>query len=139
MKLTYRGVTYDYNPVTVKTETAEVAGKYRGLDWRFRNLENPPTLQPSANLTYRGVKYNHPGSQIPSKSKTPAHLSTQDRARSLMLGHTRAIKKRQQTMLSRLAMEIGVPDLAGEQWSKIQGKIHPSFRSTYDRFGSAVS
>ncbi|MCU0534327.1 MAG: DUF4278 domain-containing protein [Hydrococcus sp. Prado102] len=37
MKLTYRGVSYEYNPVVVETTTGQVGGKYRGLDWRFRN------------------------------------------------------------------------------------------------------
>lgn len=37
-------------------------------------------------------------------------LSTQDRARSLMLANQRAVKNRQQAMLSRVSAEIGLTD-----------------------------
>jgi hypothetical protein len=36
--------------------------------------------------------------------------STQDRARSLMLANQRALRNRQQAMLSRAAAEIGLTD-----------------------------
>jgi len=139
MKLTYRGVSYEYNPQTVETTTAQVGGKYRGLDWRFRNLKNPPVLQPVANLTYRGVTYNKPGTTTTSAPQVGSTVSTQQKARSLMMNHSKAIKKRQQAMLSRLATEIGLDDQSGKHWSRIQGKIHPSFRAGYDRFGAAMS
>ena len=57
MQLIYRGATYSYIPSEVETNLAEVCGKYRGLDWRFRNLKKPPMLQPTVNLKYRGVYY----------------------------------------------------------------------------------
>jgi hypothetical protein len=99
MKLTYRGVSYEYNPIVVETTTGEVAGKYRGLDWRFRNLEKPPILVPTNNLTYRGVTYNKPGTANPE--------TIADKARTLMMRHTKAIAKRQQSLLTRSAEEIG--------------------------------
>jgi hypothetical protein len=61
MKLCYRGVSYDDQPLVVETTVGEVGGKYRGQDWRCRNLKKPPVLRPTVNLTYRGVKYNKPG------------------------------------------------------------------------------
>ena len=61
MKLSYRGISYEYNPLKVTTTQSGVAGKYRGLDWRFRNLDKSPVLQPSANLKYRGVAYQTAG------------------------------------------------------------------------------
>jgi hypothetical protein len=146
MKLKYRGIEYDYNPVVVETtvETTEtaVAGKYRGLDWRFRNLKNPPMLLPTANLTYRGVAYNkgdaetsYP-SQAPQTENTPV-FSTEAKARCLMFNRTKSIKKRQQVMLSRAAESLGLT--INDYWNHIQGKVHPTFRHDYDRLGASMS
>ncbi len=141
MKLSYRGVSYDYEPLVVETTAGEAGGKYRGRDWRFRNLKKPPVLQPTVNLTYRGVKYNQSGTITAGTvelEKTQT-VSTEHKARSLMVNHTRAIKNRQQAMLSRSAEEIGSPAKVSQYWSRIQGKIHPSFRATYHRYGAAMS
>ena len=110
MKLTYRGVSYDYNPPTVETSESNVDGKYRGLDWRFRNLKKPPVLQPSANLTYRGVTYQTAGTDTDSSVKPGVNptRSTQEKARSLMMDTFRTLKQRQQAMLNRSAAEIGL-------------------------------
>lgn len=107
MKLTYRGVTYDYNPPQVERGTEKVGGTYRGLDWRFRNLKKPPVLQPSYNLTYRGVKYsNHP---VPTPTEAQdAPLSVAEKARVLMLNRERATLNRDLSMFNRLADEVGL-------------------------------
>jgi len=110
MKLSYRGVTYSYNPPEVETTLGEVAGKYRGLDWRFRNLKKPPVLQPTASLKYRGVYYQTGTKPTPNSTqptKTPA-FSTQEKARSLMHNQKRTLKNRQQSMLYRAAAELGL-------------------------------
>ena len=110
MKLSYRGVQYDYNPPVVETTEGLVGGKYRGLDWRFRNMKKPPVLQPRVDLTYRGVRYQNgvaPATNSAQPTETPA-LSTQDKARSLMLNQLRSLKNRQQTMLYRSAAEVGL-------------------------------
>ncbi|ACK70474.1 conserved hypothetical protein [Gloeothece citriformis PCC 7424] len=142
MKLTYRGISYNYNPVTVETSEGTTGGKYRGLDWRFRNLKKSPILQPRVNLTYRGVTYNKGGTEVaelPQVTEVTPKLSTQDKARTLMVHHTRVIKKRQQAMLSRVATEVGLPETAAKYWNRIQGKVHPTFRHNYDRFGATLS
>jgi hypothetical protein len=110
MKLSYRGVSYDYNPPTVETADAGSGGKYRGLDWRFRNLKKPPILQPTVNLTYRGVSYQSGASTTANNAESAktSTLSTQDKARSLMMNQQRTLKHRQQVMLNRLAAEVGV-------------------------------
>ena len=111
MKLTYRGVSYEYNPPAVETSATETVGKYRGLDWRFRNPQKLPVLQSNLELKYRGIAYNtNPQTvaaptQVAEQVKTPV-LSVSDRARSLMLHHSQAIENRQQVMLSRLTAEL---------------------------------
>ncbi|NEO30981.1 MAG: DUF4278 domain-containing protein [Symploca sp. SIO3C6] len=110
MQFSYRGVSYDYNPPTVGTSTGKVGGKYRGLDWRFRNLNKPPVLQPRVDLKYRGVSYQIGGHSTTTKdeqTKTPT-LSVQDKARSLMRDRLHAFHKRQLSMLNRSAAEVGL-------------------------------
>jgi hypothetical protein len=138
MKLTYRGVSYQYTPPVATNET-EVAGKYRGLDWRFRNLEKPPVLQPRANLTYRGVTYNPTMTAGQPTKETVAATSTQDKARLLMLKQSKNMIKRQKTLLNRLAAEIGLDITSSDYENRIQGKIHPTFRQNYGRQGAAMS
>ncbi|MGK7946747.1 MAG: DUF4278 domain-containing protein [Microcystaceae cyanobacterium] len=107
MKLTYRGVSYQYTP-PVETSETKVVGKYRGLDWRFRNLQKPPVLQPRANLTYRGVTYNSIVAVEQPIPETAPVTSTQDKARLLMLKQSKTMIKRQKVLLNRLAAEIGL-------------------------------
>ncbi len=107
MSLTYRGVQYKNNPVVLETSNEGIAGKYRGLDWRFRNLKKPFVLQPSANLVYRGVKYSSVVT-VKAEPEVAAIPSTESKARMLMTHHTQAVKKRQQSLLTRVAAEIGL-------------------------------
>ena len=57
MKLTYRGVAYEYTPIPVKMAPGEVGGKYRGVAWRHHQAESVPIHQSFARLKYRGVAY----------------------------------------------------------------------------------
>lgn len=66
-------------------------------------------------------------------------MSTKNQVRALMMRHQHMIKNREQSMLGRAAAEIGVDIDAGTYHNHIQGKIHPTFRTTYDRSGSAMS
>ena len=106
MKLTYRGVEYDYKPVAVQTISkvadGKIAGKYQGLDWRFRNANKNLTLLPSKNLTYRGIAYNQ--SEVISND-IPV-FSAEEKARFLMFSRIKDIKKRQQVILSRTASSL---------------------------------
>jgi hypothetical protein len=56
-----------------------------------------------------------------------------------MLNRHRSVKRRQQSMLSRLATEAGLPEEAAKYWNHIQGKVHPSFWATYGRSGASAS
>ncbi|KST65044.1 DUF4278 domain-containing protein [Mastigocoleus testarum] len=57
MKLTYRGVAYEYTPIPVKMTPGKVGGKYRGIAWRHHQAESVPIHQSFARLKYRGVAY----------------------------------------------------------------------------------
>lgn len=157
MKLTYRGISYDYNPVDVEVSASESVGKYRGLDVRFRNPKKALVLNTNLDLKYRGVAYQptqtvvEPAVQTaPQAAPVPAFAaadiapavatSVQDKARALMMKHDRHIKRRQQAMLTRLDAEVGMDTSeASRYWNRVQGKVHPSFRATYDRSSVAFS
>lgn len=150
MKLTYRGVQYDYNPPTVETSTAATVGKYRGLDVRFRNPVKPLVLPATLNLKYRGAAYQVGGEPVaapaiapapsPAASAAPVAVShSDDMARSLMMKHHRNVKRRQQVMLVRSAAEAGLIDDVATYWNQIQGKVPSSFWRTYDRSHAAMS
>ena len=104
MKLNYRGVSYEYNPPTFATVESEVGGKYRGLDWRFRNLKKSPVLQPPVNLTYRGVAYSNHAPAAPQAASS----SVSQKARWLMLNREKAARNRTASMLERSSEEIGL-------------------------------
>ncbi|MEM1172609.1 MAG: hypothetical protein AAGJ08_26920 [Cyanobacteria bacterium P01_H01_bin.35] len=64
-------------------------------------------------------------------------MDVENQARALMMRHHNLIKNRQQSMLNRMATEVGVE--ADNYWGSIQGKPHPSFFTTYDRSHAAMS
>lgn len=158
MKLSYRGVQYDYTPPAVETKLTSEVGKFRGLDIRFRTLTKAPVQQPTLDLIYRGAAYRTgvaaPALAAPSQAApaqpapaqaaagpalSPARsTSADDRARMMLMNHHRVVKRRQQSMLGRLASEVGMP-AGSRRWNHIQGKVHPSFWATYDRGHAAAS
>jgi hypothetical protein len=150
MKLTYRGVQYDYNPPAVETNNTSEVGKYRGVDIRFRNAKKNPVQQPTLDLVYRGVAYRTGETAtettpevavVPATvADAPAALANVElKARTMLMGHHRSVKRRQQAMLARLASDVGLDADVTQYWNHIQGKVHPSFWTTYDRSRSASS
>jgi hypothetical protein len=147
MKLTYRGVSYDYNPPEVNYGDPSAVGKYRGLDIRFRNPKKVPVLQPTLDLVYRGVAHTtaQPEGQSAERATltqapTTVASSIQEKARNLMMSHHRKVKQRQQAMLSRLDVRVGLTaDDAAHYWNHIQGAAHPTFDANYDRSHAALS
>ncbi len=57
MKLTYRGVDYDYNPPMLEVTESEVACRYRGNPCHYTYVRHVPIPQPAEELMYRGVAY----------------------------------------------------------------------------------
>lgn len=147
MKLTYRGTSYEYTPPEVSFENSEIVGtgKYRGLDWRFRNPKKAMVMPATLDLRYRGVAYR-PGEAAqeapvaePVAAPVPALATTSDRSRALMMRQQRQIKNRQQALLSRSANEVGLSENISNYWNRIQGKVHPTFRAMYGRSAAALS
>ncbi|HEY9881773.1 MAG TPA: DUF4278 domain-containing protein [Leptolyngbyaceae cyanobacterium] len=149
MQLSYRGVKYEYTPPVVETKLTDEVGKFRGLDIRFRTITKAPVQQPTLDLMYRGVPYRtgqtaaavEPSVATPVAAEAVARptVVAEDRARMMLMNHHRVVKRRQQSMLSRLSAEVGMPADAAQYWNHIQGKVHPSFWATYDRSHASAS
>ncbi len=148
MKLTYRGVAYDYNPPQVEYGDPTQVGKYRGVDIRFRTIKKEPVQQPTLDLLYRGAAYTtnstdsttNADASVEAAPVTPAVPSVKEQARWLMLNHHKNVKRRQQSMLSRLDAKVGLPATEATRfWNHIRGEAHPSFEASYDRSHAAMS
>jgi hypothetical protein len=57
MKLTYRGIDYDYTQPTLEVTEGEILGRYRGAAWRCQTVQELPIPRPNAMLNYRGASY----------------------------------------------------------------------------------
>ena len=66
-------------------------------------------------------------------------MSTQERARALMMRHYQLIKNRQQSMLERVSEELHLPESTSHYWNPIQGKISVNARMNYDLSNVAMS
>lgn len=58
MKLSYRGVPYEPDPLALEINEGEIGGKYRGQNWRYHYPHHMPQLQPKLDRQYRGVFYS---------------------------------------------------------------------------------
>jgi hypothetical protein len=157
MKLTYRGISYDYSPVDVKlTDAVTTTGRYRGAAYRFRQQQTTLAQQPSLDLKYRGVAYATepapvdavdaavvPVAELAAATVTVqpvAAINTEEKMRSLAMSHHRLVKQREQSVLSRFALQVGLnSELAASYWNPIQGKIGHDAMSNYDRNHVAFS
>lgn len=146
MKLTYRGVQYDYTPPAVETKETSDVGIYRGVDIRFRTVAKSPVQQPTLDLMYRGVAYRTGDTAVetppvvaPVAATAIAVQDVECKARAILMAHHGAVKRRQQAMLVRLAADVGLDADVTHYWNHIQGKVHPSFWATYDRSHAAAS
>lgn len=151
MKLTYRGVSYDYAPNPIPPMSVFAMGKYRGATVPFQAVAEMPE-QPNEDLVWRGVHYQ---SGSPAKTAAPTETVTTApvsaiaqtaevvdlsvMARNLFIRHHQRIRRREQGMMVRLAAEVGISiDEAAKYESQIQGKIPHDF-SGYDRSSTAMS
>lgn len=167
MKLSYRGINYDFNPSSLQARGAKhrlsnVAKDralgailtYRGQTYAIEPCSQAASTRsnvvPSRVLTYRGVSYTvQPTATVQpvaeatvqtasASIKAPAQ-SVQDQARALTMNHHWATKKRQQVMLVRSAAEVGMTATAVSHWERLQETFNPTFQATYDRSHAALS
>ncbi len=58
MKLSYRGVSYDREKPFLEIQEGEIAGKYRGQEWKYHYPRHIPPAPPKLYRQYRGVAYS---------------------------------------------------------------------------------
>ncbi len=146
MKLTYRGIDYNYVPPVVGTHKTGLTGKYRGADVNF-TAADPILYGYSADLKYRGIAYAV-GNAAPvevtpegtANAVPPLPLSLDERMRRLVVRHLDNIRRREQSMLTRAEKDVGLTtdETATNYESRIQGKVPHDFGG-YDRSSSAMS
>lgn len=134
MKLSYRGIAYDFNPSSLqargakhrlsnaaKARTLGAILTYRGAAFAIapsnKTSSASPNVASGTVLTYRGIRYIvQPTLQAePAQAVTVTKASVrslEDQARALTMNHHRATKNRQQAMLLRSAADIGMPAVA---------------------------
>ncbi|MEM8640352.1 MAG: hypothetical protein AAGG51_16285 [Cyanobacteria bacterium P01_G01_bin.54] len=66
-------------------------------------------------------------------------MNTQNQARAMMMNHTKAVRNRQESLLSRAAAEMGLDINPAEYRNSVQGKPSSAARRGYDRSGAALS
>ncbi len=143
--LTYRGIQYDYVPPAVRTEATDVVAKYRGWNYHCTRAVNPPA-QPVNDLRYRGVAYRTGAQGVAPALSVAATddagqpaVTLTELSRALMTHHHQNIKNREQSLLTRMIAQMGLPAAAGHYWSQIQGKIKPGTWTSYDRSHATMS
>ena len=73
MKLTYRGIKYEYNPTQLEMIDSNVVGKYRGKEFKFRQKKAILVPNSTLRLKYRGVThlgFSSSWYQLPSEKVT---------------------------------------------------------------------
>lgn len=84
MKLSYRGVPYEYTPPSLEMSESEILATYRGQSYPLRYPRHMITGQPVADLTYRGVPYRSTANggvetiERPSRQRLVPSLSMDD-------------------------------------------------------------
>ncbi|WOB43745.1 DUF4278 domain-containing protein [Thermoleptolyngbya oregonensis NK1-22] len=135
MKLTYRGVTYNYDPQPLNLNNSHPTTtelKFRGNEYQ--------TNQPVAT----GAGATDAVATVPATAapvaQPAAPVTIEERARELMMNHHKLVKRRQQAMLTRLAANVGLDaGTTSQYWGHIQGKVQPGFWDSYDRSHASIS
>ncbi|MGK7944969.1 MAG: DUF4278 domain-containing protein [Microcystaceae cyanobacterium] len=58
MKLSYRGTSYERDQMPLEIQEGDIAGKYRGQEWRYHYPKHIPQSPPKLYRQYRGVAYS---------------------------------------------------------------------------------
>ena len=55
MKLLFRGIRYNHDPVTVEPTNTEIEGTYRGVHWKSHPYAKSRHGHGLKEMTYRGI------------------------------------------------------------------------------------
>ncbi|ERN42405.1 hypothetical protein KR51_00009280 [Rubidibacter lacunae KORDI 51-2] len=93
MKLTYRGIETDWQPLEIDIQLGDTGGKYRAQNWHYRYLRHVPEQRSRSQRTYRGATCNpsttlqaaHPAT--PLDEQQPLHETTSSFVRTSVQGN----------------------------------------------------
>ena len=68
MKLSYRGVNYEYDIPTVDTIEGDVAGKYRGQNWNYRYPRHMTAPREGGGTIYRSAQHTRERDSKPDEA-----------------------------------------------------------------------
>ena len=103
MKLSYRGVQYDYEPALLEVRESQSSGFYRGRRLNFPYASHLHAPQPVSNLTYRGMGYDTTAEGI----RTSFPLTVEPQSPVSMPGQSVGLMGRQARLnLLRQATEV---------------------------------
>ena len=57
MQLTYRGISYEFNPPKVEMVNTQISAKFLGVSYPVRHPSHLRAAPANVNLRYRGVLY----------------------------------------------------------------------------------
>ena len=57
MKLSFRGISYNHDPMTLKPTNTEFEGTYRGIHWKNHHCTSSRHGHGHKPMTYRGIHY----------------------------------------------------------------------------------
>jgi hypothetical protein len=135
MKLTYRGVTYNYDPQPLNLNNSHPTT----TELKFRGNEYQTNQPVATDAVATGAVATVPAAAAPI-AQPAAAVSIEERARELMMNHHKLVKRRQQAMLTRLAANVGLDaGTTSQYWGHIQGKVQPGFWDSYDRSHASIS
>lgn len=114
MKLAYRGVEYDYNPLMLEVTKSDLACQYRGHAVQHTYVRHVPIPQPTERLSYRGVAYQTTRQGGIQQLTTPltgqengvttARPTSLGQLRSRLTGNSTAAKARRQLLQESSAL-----------------------------------
>jgi Domain of unknown function (DUF4278) len=125
VKLSYRGIPYEYEPPTLDMTEGQEMGKYRGQAWAMRYPKHMNIPQPALNLKYRGIAYQTTiaggiEAAPPSQAHNQASVRASVRASIRPVAHldrelhTQLARVHQTHLLERLAHRLDVARSSGD-------------------------
>lgn len=82
MQLSYRGTYYERQSNPLEVQEGEIAGKYRGQDWKYHYPRHIPQSPPKLYRQYRGVTYST--RPLSGEERTVYPLSSKENACSVV-------------------------------------------------------
>jgi len=135
MRLSYRGLPYDYEPPAIDVAETQLQGRYRGQAINFSYPRHVSVPQPALDLQYRGIPYHtttagviearlaSPSSAKPSLTKAPELLPIRMHKQSI-IREAAAVHKSNIQQLLRHRLEVAQARGDQQLVSQLKREMH---------------